>query len=91
MKATIYIDWDEEKVYTQRDIEEMIAEEVCEIVSNKDNFSDWLEEDCFFSAREIFNFTPEQKEQVFDKWREECQKRAKDRVEEPLSKLVLDI
>ena len=89
MKVAIYIDWDEEKVYTQRDFEEMIAEDVSETMSNKDNFSDWLEE-CF-SAREIFNFTPEQKKQVFDKWREECQKRAKDSVEEWLSKLVLDV
>ena len=59
------------------------------MTSNKDNFSDWLEE--YFSARDIFNFTPEQKGQVFDEWREECKKRAKDRVEEPLSKLVLDV
>ena len=89
MKVTIYIDWDEENVYTQRDIEEMIAEDASETASDKGSFSDWLEE-CF-SAREIFNFTPEQKEQVFDKWHEECQKRAKDRVEEPLSKLILDV
>lgn len=62
MKVTVYVDWNEQKVYSESEYEEEInrsAEEFCE---DNDNFAEWLEAN--YTTIEMFSLEGKQKEEA---------------------------
>lgn len=66
MKVTIYVNWNEHKVYSESEYEVEIIRRVEEFCEDNDNFAEWLEAN--YSTIEIFNL--EEKEEVYQAFRE---------------------
>ena len=62
MKVTVYVNWDEQKVYSESEYEIEIIHRVEEFCKDNNNFAEWLEEN--YSTIEIFNFGGKQKEEA---------------------------
>lgn len=68
MKVGIYIDWSEHKAASEAEFQKVLAEKAEEIIADEDELSNWLDE--HYSTAEVFNFTEEEKAEVWKKWGE---------------------
>ena len=68
MKVTVYVNWNEQKVYSESEYEVELINRVEEFCEDNDNFAEWLEEN--YSTIEIFNLESKQKEKAYQAFRE---------------------
>lgn len=62
MKVTVYVNWNEQEVYSESEYEVEIIHRVEEFCENDDNFAEWLKAN--YSAIEMFNLEGKQKEEA---------------------------
>ena len=62
MKVTVYVNWDEQKVYSESEYEIEIIHRVEEFCEDNDNFAEWLKAN--YSVIEMFNLEGKQKEEA---------------------------
>ena len=80
MKVKIYVDWNENEIYSEKEImvrEKEIAEQYFD---DEGGFSDWLDEN--FSGIEIFKMNNDDKEAIKDSYRIVCKEQAQETINE---------
>lgn len=75
MKKTIYIDWEEREVFTEKEFEEELTEEREQLINDDEAFEYWLE--CNYTTLEIWKMTLVEKAQMLTKYKEYCNELAK--------------
>lgn len=71
----VYINWENQEVVTEMQLETVIEEEIEKLESNKDDFAFWLNN--HFSAYEIWNMNDDNLlDGILDGWHECCADRA---------------
>jgi hypothetical protein len=71
MKVTIYVNWDENIILSEKDFEKEVLNEADEKFNDSDFFSEWLS-CCGFDFSEVFNFTESEKEVQREKFKKYC-------------------
>ena len=62
MKVTVYVNWNEQKVYSESEYEVEVIHRIEEFCEDNDNFVEWLEAN--YTTIEMFNLEGEQKEEA---------------------------
>lgn len=74
MKVTVYVDWSENCILTEKDFEKEVEAEILERFDDSDFFDEWLDRN--FDPSEIFHFTESEKEEERARFREYCREDA---------------
>ena len=74
MKVTVYVDWSENCILTEKDFEKEVEAETLERFDDSDFFDEWLDRN--FDPSEIFHFTESEKEEERARFREYCREDA---------------
>jgi hypothetical protein len=70
MKITVYVDWNENTILSEKDFEKEILNEADESFNDSDCFDEWLTNN--FDPSEVFNFTEAEKETQRARFKEYC-------------------
>lgn len=89
MTITIYVDWSENRILTEKDLEKEIEFETLERFDDSDFFDEWLDRN--FDTSEIFNFTESEKNTQRNRYREYCREEAKMALFEEYEAVELEI
>ena len=76
MKKTIYIDWEEREVLTEKEFEELVNEERKRLVDTDEAFEEWLENN--FSSLELWKMEMSERVKALTDYRRYCDKVARD-------------
>lgn len=71
MKITVYADFNNEEVITEKEYLKRLNEAVAEMAEDTALFYEWLEDT--YSASEIWRATPEKHEEIIKEWKDHCQ------------------
>ena len=74
MKINVFINFEEHKVLTEAEFEELKTERAKDYAEGHGAFSDWLNDN--YSAFEIFNMKSHELEQVAERWKGVCREDA---------------
>ena len=75
MKVTVFVNWCENTILTEKDFENEIESETLERFDDSDYFDEWLDRN--FDPSEIFSFTESEKEAHRNRFKEYCREEAK--------------
>jgi hypothetical protein len=78
MKVTVYANWREEKVISEKEYKEMVEETAKEYVESRADFCNWLADN--YIADAVWFMDAEERERVKEEYREACQTWAEDEV-----------
>ena len=70
MKVTIYVNWHENTILSEKDFEKEVLDEADERFNDSDVFDEWLTNN--FDPSEVFYFTESEKEEQRASFREYC-------------------
>ncbi len=76
MMKTIYIDWEEREVLTEKEFEEEVAEERKRLVDDDETFEYWLE--CNYTMLDLWKMNLNERVQILAKYREHCEREARE-------------
>lgn len=76
MKITVYADFNNEEVITEKEYLKRLNEAVAEMAEDTALFYEWLEDT--YSASEIWRATPEKHEEIIKEWKNHCQEYTED-------------
>lgn len=76
MTKTIYIDWEEREVLTEKEFEEKVVEERKKLVDDDESFEDWLGN--HFSSLELWEKGMNEKVKALTDYRRYCEKIARE-------------
>ena len=89
MKVTVFVNWCENIILTEKDLEKEIEAGTLERFDESDFFDEWLDRN--FDPSEIFSFTESEKETHRDRFKEYCQEEAKMALLEEYETIELEI
>lgn len=89
MKVKVYINWYDEAVYSEKELQDEINRITQEYFENALQFQEWLEE--HYSVVETFNMDEDDRKDVLDKYFQACRDWAKEDIEENVEEKILDI
>lgn len=89
MKVTVFVDWSENRILTEKDLEKEIEFETLERFDDSDFFDEWLDRN--FDPSEVFSFTESEKETHRNRYKEYCQEEAKMALFEEYEAVELEI
>ena len=75
MKVTVFVNWSENVILTEKDFENEIESETLERFDDSDFFDEWLDRN--FDPSEVFSFTESEKETHRNRYKEYCRQEAK--------------
>ena len=75
MKVTVFVNWSENVILTEKDFENEIESETLDRFDDSDFFDEWLDRN--FDPSEVFSFTESEKETHRDRYKEYCRQEAK--------------
>jgi hypothetical protein len=75
MKVTVFVNWSENVILTEKDFEKAVEAETLERFEDSDFFDEWLARN--FDPSEIFSFTESEKETHRNRYKEYCREEAK--------------
>ena len=78
MKVTVYANWREEKVISEKEYKEMVEETAEEYFESHSDFCEWLTET--YKSDAVWFMDAEERERVKDEYREVCRGVAEDEV-----------
>ena len=70
MKVTVYVNWREETIISEKEYKEMIENTTEDYVESRADFCDWLVE--AYNSEAVWFMDAEEKERVKDEYREAC-------------------
>lgn len=70
MKVKVYVDWNEHKIYSEKEVRAREKKIAGSYFDDEDGFSDWLDEN--FSGIEIFKMTEDDKEAAKNSYKDAC-------------------
>ena len=89
MKVTVFVNWCENIILTEKDLEKEIEAGTLERFDESDFFDEWL--DRKFDPSEIFSFTESEKETHRNRFKEYCREEAKMALLEEYETVELEI
>ena len=89
MKINVFINFEEHKVLTEAEFEELKAEKAKEYTEAEDAFRDWLNDN--YEAFEIFNMKSHELEQVAERWKGICEGDAEEDLSFEFEEYCLDV
>lgn len=89
MKVKFFINWQDEQVYSEKELQDEIKRVAGEYLENTLQFQEWLEE--HYTIVEVFNLDEDGKKDVLDKYSKACQDWAKEDMEDAVEEKTLDI
>jgi hypothetical protein len=89
MKVTVFVNWCENVILTEKDFENEIESETLERFDDSDFFDEWLDRN--FDPSEVFSFTESEKETHRNRYKEYCRQEAKMALLEEYETVELEI
>ena len=89
MKVTVFVNWSENVILTEKDFEKEIEAETLERFDDSDFFDEWLDRN--FDPSEVFSFTESEKETHRNRYQEYCRQEAKMALLEEYETVELEI
>lgn len=89
MKVTVFVNWCENIILTEKDLEKEIEAGTLERFDESDFFDEWLDRN--FDPSEIFSFTESEKETHRNRFKEYCREEAKMALLEEYETVELEI
>lgn len=88
MKIALYVDWEEKKILTANQLEEMHQDYVNDIVS--EDFRDWINDNYY--AAEIFVMDEDEKQNLFSMYKStQAESNWKDYAEDCYEEVTIDV
>ena len=89
MKVTVFVNWCENIILTEKDLEKEIEAGTLERFDESDFFDEWLDRN--FDPSEIFSFNAVEKETHRNRFKEYCREKAKIALLEEYETIELEI
>lgn len=89
MKVTVYVQWGENRILTEKDFSEEVTAETLDRFEDSDFFDEWLSRN--FDPSEVFSFTESEKETQRARFKEYCAEEAKEILLEDYEIIELEI
>lgn len=70
MKVSIFIDWNEKEIYSEKEYEAKREEEIKEEMNNEDSFACWINNNYY--PYEFYIMNNDEKEEVQADWEDYC-------------------
>lgn len=89
MKVTVFVNWSENCILTEKDFEKEVEAETLERFDDSDFFDEWLDRN--FDPSEVFSFTESEKETHRNRYKEYCRQEAQMALLEEYETIELEI
>lgn len=93
MQMKIYANWEEQQVYTEKEMKDFWEEEVTDLKTDNMAFDEWLDNDSDLAPSQIWKAmnNPNSKQIIEDRWLKECKDRVKYDLSEQWDEVSLNI
>lgn len=93
MQMKIYANWEEQKVYTEKEMKDFWEKEVTDLKTDNMAFDEWLNNDSDLTPSQIWEAmnNPNSKQIIEDMWLKECEDRVKYDLSEQWGEVSLNI
>lgn len=93
MQMKIYANWEEQQVYTEKEMKDFWEKEVTDLKTDNMAFDEWLDNDSDLAPSQIWKAmnNPNSKQIIEDRWLKECKDRVKYDLSEQWDEVSLNI